>query len=108
MIKTQNGFDDGQRDDLAIHDDIPIVPDVRAESPSPNLIKYQIANGAGDPVRFYQEEMPKNNWRVSTSHLIRPGLAILSYHKEGRRATIIIHQDDTLRTRVMITLAQHA
>jgi len=108
VIETKPGFDDGQQQHLALHDDIPIVPDSQAESPSPNLIRYQVANGAGDAVRFYQDEMPKNDWQVSSSHLIRPGVAVLSYCKDGRRATIIIHQDDSLRTRVMITIAQQA
>jgi hypothetical protein len=84
--------------------DIPILPDTQAEIPSPNLIKYQVPASAGDAVRFYQLEMPRNDWAAHQQHLIRPELAVLSYVKDSKRATIIIHQDNELRTRVMITL----
>jgi hypothetical protein len=84
------------------------LPDTRVDVPSPNLIKYQPAIGAAEAARFYQAEMPTHQWMVSQSPLIRTNLAVLSYVKDGRRATIIIHQDETVRTRIMITIAHQA
>lgn len=84
--------------------DIPILPNIQAEVPSPNLIKYQSAAGAFDAAQFYQAEMPKNKWVASQQHLIRADLAVLSFAKDERRATIIIHQDGRRETRVMITV----
>ena len=86
--------------------DIPILPGTQAEVPSPDLIKYRVAAGACDAARFYQAEMPKNQWVAFQDHLIRADLAVLSYAKEGRRATIIIHQDGRVGTRVMITVTK--
>lgn len=86
--------------------DIPILPNTRPEAPSPNLIKYQIAAGARDAALFYQAEMPKNQWVDSQEHLIRADLAVLSYAKGDKRATIIIHQDGGSGTRIMITVTE--
>jgi hypothetical protein len=86
-------------------DDVPILPNIQAETPSPNLIKYKVPASAGDAVRFYQAEMPRYDWAVQQKHLIRPDLAVLSYAKDGKRATIIIHQDGEALTRIMITIA---
>ena len=86
--------------------DIPILPNIQAEVPSPDLIKYRVSVGAGNAAQFYQAEMPKNRWVASQDHLIRADLAVLSYAKEGRRATIIIHQDGRAETRVMITVTE--
>jgi hypothetical protein len=84
--------------------DIPVLPNIRPEVPSPDLIKYQIPASAREAVQFYQAEMPKNQWVASQQHLVRPDVAVLSYAKEDRRATIIIHQDGRMETRVMITV----
>jgi hypothetical protein len=84
--------------------DIPVLPNIQAEAPSPDLIKYQISAGAREAALFYQAEMPKNQWVASQQHLVRPDMAVLSYAKENRRATIIIHQDGRTGTRIMITV----
>ena len=84
--------------------DIPLLPNIQAEAPSPNLIKYQISAGARDAARFYQDEMPKHQWVAAEQHLIRGNVAVLAYAKEERRATIIIHQDAYSGTRIMITV----
>jgi hypothetical protein len=84
--------------------DIPLLPNIHAEAPSPNLIKYRIALGARDAAQFYQVEMPKNQWVAFEEHLIRADLAVLSFAKADKRATIIIHQDGGTDTRIMITV----
>jgi hypothetical protein len=84
--------------------DIPLLPNTQPEAPSPDLIKYQIAVGARAAAMFYQTEMPKNKWVASQQHLVRADRAVLSYAKENRQATIIIHQDDRRGTRIMITV----
>jgi hypothetical protein len=84
--------------------DIPIPPNIQATIPSPNLIKYQVQTGAQDTARFYEAEMPKNQWMVSQQHLVETDLAVLSFAKEAKQATIIIHQGDGTGTRVMITV----
>jgi hypothetical protein len=84
--------------------DIPILPNIQAEVPSPNLIKVQSAYGARDAAQFYQAEMPKNQWVASQQHLVQADLAVLSFAKDERRATIIIHQDSRASTRIMITV----
>jgi hypothetical protein len=109
VIETTSGSHDDtdtRRRPTTAHDDIPIVPDSQVDLPAPNLIKYQIADGAENAIRFYQVKMPEHDWLTSQNHLIRPNLAVLSYHKNGKRATIIIHQDETVRTRIMITIAR--
>jgi hypothetical protein len=107
VIETTYGsHDDTRRRPTTIHDDIPILPDSQIDIPAPNLIRYQIADGAGGAIHFYQIKMPENDWLTSQSHLIRPNLAVLSYHKNGKRATIIIHQDEAVCTRIMITIAR--
>jgi hypothetical protein len=112
-VSESSGFHDApdrgplpQHPDGARPHDIPILSDT-VDVPSPNLIKYHTAQDAGDTVQFYQVEMPKNDWQASQKHLIRPNLAVLSYRKDGRWATIIIQQDEATRTRVMITIARH-
>jgi hypothetical protein len=91
--------------DRGLAGDIPILAESQAEIPSPSLIKYRAPASAGATVRFYQLEMPRNDWAAYQEHLIRPHLAVLSYTKDGRRATIIIHQDGDALTRVLITVA---
>jgi hypothetical protein len=84
--------------------DIPVLPNIQAEVPSPDLIKYQVRAGAREAARFYQAEMPANQWVASQQHLVRSDVAVLSYAKEDRRATIIIHQNGRTETRIMITV----
>jgi hypothetical protein len=84
--------------------DIPLLPNTKAEVPSPNLIKVQSASGAWDAAQFYQAEMLKYQWVAAQQHLVRADLAVLSFAKEDRRATIIIHQDGGAKTRIMITV----
>jgi hypothetical protein len=84
--------------------DIPILPNTKTEVPAPDLIKYQASTDARDTALFYQAEMPKNQWVAVQQHLVRANLAVLSYAKADRRATIIIHQDAGAGTRVMISV----
>jgi hypothetical protein len=84
--------------------DIPILPNIQAEVPAPDLIKYQSPADACDAAQFYRAEMPRNQWVASQQHLVRADRAVLCYAKEDRQATIIIHQDDRRGTRIMITV----
>jgi hypothetical protein len=115
VIETRHGSHDspgcgpaGIHANQVCPDDIPVLPGTGVDVPSPNLIKYQLATSAAEAAHFYQTEMPTYQWLASQSPLIRTNLAVLSYVKDGCRATIIIHQDEAARTRVMVTIVHQA
>jgi hypothetical protein len=64
--------------------------------------------GAQQAALFYQAEMPRHQWVISQQHLVQPSLAVLSFAKEARQATIIIHQDGRAGTRIMISVTDPA
>jgi hypothetical protein len=99
---TDAAADATRQTELNMPTDIPILPNSQALVPSPNLIKCRSAAGAQDAAQFYQVEMPKRQWVASQQHLVQADLAVLSYAKDSRQATIIIHHDDGAGTRIMI------
>jgi hypothetical protein len=99
MIKVRGDIQEVGRDDICV------PPNTEVEVSSPRLVKYRTTSGVDDAMRFYQTEMPKNGWKASEGHLIKPDTAVLYYIKSHEMATVIITQDGG-RTKVMISIAE--
>jgi uncharacterized Rossmann fold enzyme len=100
MIKFEGDSQKVRRDDICI------LPDTEVELSSPRLIKYRTVSSVGNAMQFYRTEMPRNGWRASEGHLIKPDTAVLYYIKSREMATVIITQNDNDRARVMISIAE--
>ena len=86
------------------HADIPVLAHCTAET-WPGLVKYRIASSIDSAVQFYRDEMPKNGWSAMDGMLIQPHIAVLSYAKDDKVATIIMNRDRTVKTMVVIHIS---
>jgi hypothetical protein len=100
MIEVRGDIQEVGRDDICV------PPNTQVEVSSPRLVKYRTTSSVDNAMRFYQTEMPKNGWRVSEGHLIKPDTAVLYYIKSREMATVIITQGGRGRTKVMISIAE--
>ena len=86
------------------HVDIPVLPN--AEAVSSYLVRYQTSDCSDKVIRFYRDQMVHRGWTVSSSSVTRSDTAVLCFQKTGETATIIIEQERSHRTRVMIRVVQ--
>ncbi len=72
-------------------EDIPVMADATEKSTFGSMIMYKTTSTFREVVDFYQQEMPGKGWKASSEEpLIMEQMAMLTYEKEGRKASITI------------------
>ena len=81
-------------------EDIPLMPDAQDTASFGEMTTYSSASPLDDVVAFYRAEMPANGWTEdeSAGGLSTDELAMLTYTKEGRTASITITFDSSSNT----------
>jgi hypothetical protein len=85
--------------------DIPMLPDARVELSSPGLVSYWTASSVADAARFYQAEMPKQDWIAAEGNKVLDSNAVLNYNKGSEAANIVIGGDAS-GTKVWISISR--
>jgi hypothetical protein len=87
--------------------DIPLMADAQDKSTLGGLVSYTSASAFADVVQFYKDEMPQAGWEPSGEPTEMPGLAMLEFTKEGRKAQLTISEDTEKKlTNVVITTSE--
>jgi hypothetical protein len=86
-------------------EDIPMLPDAQVEFSSAGMTSYRTGSSVEEAAQFYEDGMPKNDWKAGEGNTILPEGTFLSYTKEGETATVIIGTDEN-GTSVLITVAK--
>jgi hypothetical protein len=85
--------------------DIPMLPDAQVELSSPGLVSYGTASSVADAARFYQAEMPKQDWIAAEGNKVLDSNAVLNYNKGSETANIVIGSDES-GTKVWISISR--
>ena len=86
-------------------EDIPMLPDAQVDFSSAGMTSYRTGSSVEEAAQFYEDGMPKNDWKAGEGNTILPEGTFLSYTKDGETATIIIGTDEN-GTSVLITVAK--
>jgi hypothetical protein len=82
-----------------------MLPDAQVEFSSAGMTSYRTGSSVEEAAQFYEDGMPKNDWKAGEGNTILPEGTFLSYTKEGETATVIIGTDEN-GTSVLITVAK--
>lgn len=85
-------------------EDIPMLPDANIEFSSAELITYLTGSSVADAAAFYEDQMPANGWTVAEGSMAMEDMAMMSYQKDNRLASIIISVTDEEGTSILISL----
>jgi len=89
----------------SLPDDIPVPEGSEGVNNMFGMISFTSSTPPQEVFDFYQAEMPNNGWTEVSAEAMS-GLWMLEFSKDGRTASLMITEDDSGNTSVLITVAE--